>query len=253
MAESSEQQGGEYLYAFTQNDAGGDLGPIGLEGSVVRRLSIVPGELAALVSTISRPRVRPERRNLAAHNAVLKRAMEESTVLPVAFGVVAADEAELLSALTTNRSDLLSQLLRVRGKVEMGLRLTWDVPNLFEYFVNTHTELRVARDALADPRHARRDEMIELGRLFERVLNEERDRHFERVAEIIERQGIEVVRNAARNEREVLNLACLIPRDNQDDFERIVTDAASGFDSSYTFDFNGPWAPHHFVSLNLKL
>ena len=30
----------------------------------------------------------------------------------------------------------------------MGLRVTWDVPNIFEYFVNTHAELRAARDRL---------------------------------------------------------------------------------------------------------
>lgn len=251
MTDRSEQQGGEYLYAIAQAEGAGDFGPIGLEGAVVRRL--IHDDLAALVSTTSRGRVRPERRNLSAHNAVLKRAMEESTVLPVAFGVIAADEAALHEALATNRADLRAQLARVQGKVEMGLRLIWDVANLFEYFVNTHSELRVARDALADPRSARRDEMIELGRLFERVLTEERDRHYERVAEVLERHGIEIVRNPPRNEREVMNLACLIARDTQDDFERILTDAAAGFDSSYTFDFNGPWAPHHFVSLNLKL
>lgn len=253
MSDNSEQSGGEYLYAITT--AGQfkdkDLGAIGIDGAVVRYLC--DGDVAAVVSHIARSRVRPERRNLAAHNAVLKRAMEESTVLPVKFGVVATDEASLRGTLDANRADLVTQLARVSGKVEMGLRVTWDVPNLFEYFVNSHTELRVARDALADPRTARRDEMIELGRLFERVLNEERDRHFERVSEVLERNGIELVRNPARAEREVVNLACLLLRESQEDFERILTDAASGFDSSYTFDFNGPWAPHHFVSLNLKL
>ena len=28
----------------------------------------------------------------------------------------------------------------------MGLRVSWDVPNIFEYFVNTHPDLRAARD-----------------------------------------------------------------------------------------------------------
>jgi len=35
-----------------------------------------------------------------------------------------------------NRRAFEEQLERVTGKVEMGLRVAWDVPNIFEYFVN---------------------------------------------------------------------------------------------------------------------
>jgi hypothetical protein len=29
--------------------------------------------------------------------------------------------------------------------------------------------------------------------------------------------------------------------------------AAQPFDDSYAMDFNGPWAPHNFVELDIKL
>lgn len=251
MTQSSEQSGSVYIYALVQNHGPETLGAIGIDGAEVRRIAV--GELAAFISRIARPRIRPERRNLAAHNAVLKQAMESGTVLPVAFGIIAQNEDAVRVALLTNQPDLQAQFAKVANKVEMGLRVLWDVPNVFEYFVGVHPELRAARDALSDPRQPRRDEMIELGQLFDRILNFERERHFERISELFEKLGFETLRNATRSEREVLNLACLISRAAQTDFENAVTAAAADFDNNYTFDFNGPWAPHHFVALNLKL
>ena len=41
--------------------------------------------------------------------------------------------------------------------------------------------------------------------------------------------------------------------DAQGLFEEGVFEAAKLFDNNYTFDFNGPWAPHNFVDLNFTL
>ena len=252
MADTNQPGAGEYLYAIAASRGKDDYGEPGLDGAPVRWLST--GQVAALVSRTGRSRLRPERRNLATHNAVLKWAMQDSSVLPVAFGVVATDEAALLRALRSNHAALTEQLARIAGKVEMGLRVVWDVPNLFEYFIKLRPELRAARDALVgDPQAARRDEMIELGRLFAELLGEERDRHYERVAQVLSRHGFENKRNPTRNERDVLTLACLVPRAAQTEFEQAVTEAAADFDNNFTFDFNGPWAPHNFVELNLSL
>jgi hypothetical protein len=50
-----------------------------------------------------------------------------------------------------------------------------------------------------------------------------------------------------------MSLACLVPRDGQDRFEEGIFAAAKLFDNNFTFDYNGPWAPHNFVDLNLEL
>ena len=63
----------------------------------------------------------------------------------------------------------------------------------------------------------------------------------------------EVKENPPRNEREVMNLACLIGRDSQPAFEQAVFAAAERFDNHYSFDFNGPWPPHNFVEIDLKM
>ena len=247
-----ESAGGTYVYAIVNGEQPVEYGPIGLDGSAVYRLAA--DGLFALVSQISRSRVRPERRNVAAHNAVLRRAIDggEPAILPMAFGLIAENDQAVRILLQNNRRALHEQLDRVAGKVEMGLRVLWDVPNLFEYFVNRRPELLKARDAIGDIRQARHSDMLTLGQMFERSLNEEREHHFHAVEQVLLRNGLQVKQNPPRSERDVLNLACLVPRALKDDFDRIVDEAAASFDNHYTFDISGPWAPHNFITLSLN-
>jgi len=241
-----------YLYAVAPDLNGVNFGPIGLDGGTV--YAITNGRVSAVVSDVPE-KIRPERRQLAAHQEVLKRLMLDATaVLPVAFGVVADNPAAIRRILSGNQKPFLEQLRRVAGRVEMGLRVTWDVPNIFEYFVQTHPELRIARDRFfGGHREPAQDDKIELGRLFDRLLVEDREAHTERVVEMLTPSCVEISRNTPRTEREVVNLACLIGRAGREQFEAAVFEAAKLFDNHYAFDYNGPWAPHNFVDLTLDL
>jgi len=239
-----------YLYAIASGLEGTTLGPIGLDGDTV--YSIASGGVSALVSGVPE-KLRPERRHLAAHHEVLKRLMAETdAVLPVAFGTVADGRKALCQILSRNQQAVLDTLRRVTRSVEMGLRVTWDVPNIFEYFIDAHPELRAVRDRFfAGHREPSQDDKIEVGRLFDRLLSEDRETHAELVEEILAPHCVEIKRNTPRSEREVVNLACLVRRGRQEEFEAAVFEAAKLFDNRYAFDYNGPWPPHHFVDMAL--
>lgn len=241
-----------YLYAIVSGLDGTIFGPIGLDGGTV--YSIASGRISAVVSSVSE-RLRPERRHLAAHHEVLKRLMAEAdAVLPVAFGIVAEGRKAVCEILSRNHKAVLDTLRRVTRRVEMGLRVTFDVPNIFEYFVDTHPELRAARDRFfAGHREPSHDDKIEVGRLFDRLLTEDRETHAERVEESLTPHCVDIKRNKPRNEREVVNLACLVACERQEEFEAAVFEAAKYFDNSYAFDYSGPWPPHNFVDMALDL
>jgi Gas vesicle synthesis protein GvpL/GvpF len=172
----------------------------------------------------------------------------------MSFGIIADSPRAIEKILSRNHEAFLKQLLRVAGMVEMGLRVSWDVPNIFEYFINTHPGLRAGRDRFLGPYgNPAQEDKIELGRMFDRLLNEDRETHTEKVEEILSNYCREIKRNKCRHESEVMSLPCLVPRYNQDRFEEGVFAAAKLFDSNFTFDFSGPWAPHNFVDLELEL
>jgi len=245
-------RGRTYVYAVITDAQGRTYGDFGIDGRKV--YSIPVGRVAAVVSDLSSEKIRPERSRLAAHQEVLKKLMAETTPLPMAFGILAEGPEAVRKMLSRNQRALLVQLHRVAGRVEMGLRVTWDVPNIFEYFVNTHPELRLARDRfLGGHREATQEQKIEVGRMFDRLLNEDRDEYTDNVEEILAPHCTEIERNKCRNERELMNLACLVERAAMPQFEGGVFEAAQQFDNNFAFDYNGPWAPHNFVDIDLEL
>ena len=244
-------RGRNYLYAVVEAGAPRSYPSIGIDGSDV--YTITEGRVAAVVSGLASPKIRPQRANLAAHQAVLKCLMADTTPLPMAFGTVATSPEAIRKILVRNQHAFEEQLKRVAGKVEMGLRVAWDVPNIFEYFVNTHAELRLARDRLVGARHEfTQEEKIELGRMFDRLLNDDREDHTRKVEHVLAPVCVEFKPNPCRNEHEVMNLACLVRRDVQEEFSGGVFAAAKLFDNNFSFDYSGPWAPHNFVELDLE-
>ena len=252
MGVKATKNEGKYLYAVIPAAGDREYGNIGIDGESV--YLIADNQVAAVVSNFGNGKIRPERRHIAAHQAVLKRLMEEETPLPITFGVIAEGAKAIKRILSLNRKSFAEQIRHVHGKVEMGLRVAWDVPNIFEYFVNTHADIRVARDQfLGKSRVPTQEDKIEVGRLFDRVLQEDREEHTNRVEAILAPACFEIKRNVPRTERDVMNLACLVGREAVDrDFEAAIFEAAHGFDNNFSFDFNGPWAPHNFVDVELR-
>lgn len=247
------QARGRYLYAIV--DGGSDLDSSEVKGMDDGEVyGIGEDGIVAVVSDVVDKKVRPERRRLAAHHNVLRQLMDHHTVLPMVFGVIADGPESIRRILRLNRTVFDEQLDRLRGKLEMGLRVTWDVPNIFEYTLGVHPELAAYRDQIfRGGREPSQDEKIELGRSFDRLLNADRQECIDRVIRALEPRCAEIVVNKSRDERDVMNLACLVDRYRVKDFEAGVIESARRFNNDFAFDFNGPWPPHNFVEIELKL
>ena len=252
MTEKASQKNGRYLYAIIEGSESHTYDAIGINEELVYVIS--NGRISAVVSNDDNEKIRPERRHLAAHQKVLKRLMEDTTPLPMSFGIIADGPKAIQQILSRYNKDFLAELHRVSGKVEMGLRVTWDVPNIFDYFVTTHPELRSARDTyFGTQREPSQEDKIELGRMFDRMHNEDREAHTEKIEEALSRYCSEIKRGNYRSEAEIMNLACLVGREAQEQFEQGIMEAANLFDNNFAFDFNGPWAPHNFVEIDIEL
>ncbi|AFM27563.1 GvpL/GvpF family gas vesicle protein [Desulfomonile tiedjei] len=243
---------GRYLYAVVPGSQERVYGCLGINGGNV--YTIAAKDVAAVVSDVPHQKIRPERRHFAAHQAVLKRVMLDGDLLPMSFGIISQGPKAVRAILSRNNKSVQQQLKRISGKAEMGIKVTWDVPNIFEYFIDVNRELREARNKLVQPNYLpTQQEKIEIGRMFEEILNLERERHTKQVERVMSKRCSEIKRSKCRTEIEVMNLSCLVDRTLLSDFEAGVLEAASHFDDSFAFDFNGPWAPHNFVDLEIDV
>jgi len=260
MARQAATKTGIYLYAVASPSAalavegraqpGPAHGPAGIGGGAV--YSIRYGRLAAVVSDVPNGKLRPERRNLATHYAVLKQLMAQGPVLPMTFGTIAENEEGIRRILRSHEHLLIEQLKRVEGKVEMGLRVFWNVTNIFGHFANAFQELRDLRDRLFRPGYEpSAQEKMALGRSFAQMLADKRMIHARTVIAALRDSCFEIKETPPQEDREVMDLACFIAKNAQADFEQAVRQAARPFDDTYTFDISGPFPPQNFVDLNL--
>lgn len=257
-ASAGLRTGAVYIYGLINAEEDRGFGPIGLEfrGEPARVYTLLVDGVAAVVSRYEMgegTRVLPLRKNLAPHHQVLRAVMATTTIVPMAFGHVAAGEREVLALLRRRRGAIEDQLARVDGKVEMSLKVKWDVDNIFDYFVKADSELKAERDRLfgrSGPPN--RSEMLALGQLFERSLERQREEQIEKVKAGFLPAWREVSELPARDELTVANLAFLVPRATVADFERRVYQIAAGFPAEYIFAVGGPLPPFSFVNLNLS-
>lgn len=244
---------GKYLYGIIRTDKDETFGDIGIQGGKV--YTVCYKDVAALVSDLPFVgKIKPLKANLEPHHRVIKELTRRFTVIPMTFGHIVKSEDDILRMLKLNYDEISAELERLQGKVEMGLKIFWDVENIFEYFVKEDRELEDFRDRIfgrSSP--PTRQEMMELGRLFEEKRTEERERHTEKVIDALRDYFLDFRVNEPVGEKMVLNSAFLIERDKEKAFEAAIYGAAGPFDGNFTFDYNGPWTPYNFVELELEI
>jgi len=250
------EEQGIYLYAIVPDVPVQDMGAIGLENGEV--FTIAEGSLRAVVSAISATEeLRPERRHLSAHQTVVNRILEHSSVvLPVSFGTIADDEAGVRRLLREHADELSEQMARLEGRVQMNVRLSYSAqsPTFFDHLVREHRpELNKLRDTLfSGGRTPTREEKIEFGQKIEAAMNELRDEFAERLTEALSGKCKEVKRLTPRSESEVARLACLVTKDSIDAFDSALASAAKTIDDRFTVDQSGPFPPYDFAELHLS-
>ena len=237
-----------YLYAIAESSSVSADDKSGVKDAPVRALA--HDDLTALVSDAPEGKLRPRRRNLKAHHDLLKALMDEATVLPMAFGVLANSDDEVQAFVRSHAGTLRAQLDRVRGHAEVGLRMKWAVDDIFEYFVDTYDELRELRDAVfGDGREPSRQEKIQVGEEFEALLEDARAAHEATVREHLSTVCRAIAADDPKEEAEVMNLACLVPRDGEDAFEEALMAAAEEFSDDFTLTYTDPMAPYSFADV----
>jgi hypothetical protein len=240
-----------YLYAIADAEAVDSDGHTGVKDAAIRTLC--RDDLAAVVSDAPDGKLRPRRRNLKAHHDLLKTLMEEATILPMAFGVLAETEGQVATFLQQHTDTLRAQLDQVRGHVEIGFRVSWNVDDIFAHFVEQHDDLRDLRDAVfGGEGEPSRQEKIRVGEAFEARLGAARDQHRATVEEHLGPACRAIEADDPTDETEVMNLACLVPRDGVDEFEAAIGDAAQAFSDDFTFTYTDPMAPYSFADVAFK-
>jgi len=135
----------------------------------------------------------------------------------------------------------------------MILKVYWDTPNIFEYFVATHNELKRMRDRVfGRGRRPSRSQSIELGELFASLLQQARDRHTDRVTKALSHYCVDIHTIDSGEEKLILKAACLVEKGRVKRWEEGVEKVARLFDNNYCFKYGNPSIPYNFADVDLE-
>ena len=237
---------GKFLYAVILTDKEREFGPVGLEGG--RVYSIPYQDIAAVVSDYPVTEIKFLRKNLSPYHLTIRRVSQECTAIPAKFGQVANDADKVRKVLKANYDELKEELIRLQDKVEMGLKVSWAVENVFEYVVEESSGLRHLRDKLLKSSASlTRQQRIDIGALAFDKLNEMRGGITEKVITLVQDSVEELEINQVTEEKMVMQGAFLVRKDRQNDFAASSQKVAELLGKDYAVKVDGPWVPFSFV------
>lgn len=210
-----------YLYAITEPPVPAPR-CAGLGDSEV--LVAHASEVAGLYSKHDRLEVRPEPELLWRHEQVVETAMEAGPTLPVRFGTTFADEGALASSLDREGERLSRRLDRVRGCVELAVRV----------------------GPVESPPH---EQPAEDGRAYVRSKLDRMHRQLAIVRDTLQPLGdlaVQARHADAGSENDVVCASYLVPSDQVTRFSECVTHLADR-NPQLWLSCTGPWPPYSFA------
>jgi len=114
---------GWYVYAIIDQPHVGPLAGPGVGGGVLA--SVPYRDIAAVVSPVEDEEIPILPAHVRHHEAIVEALMAVAVVLPVRFGTLVPDQERLRALLADNYRSFTASLARVRGRVELGLRVLW--------------------------------------------------------------------------------------------------------------------------------
>ncbi|MFC8124841.1 GvpL/GvpF family gas vesicle protein [Streptomyces sp. NPDC057302] len=233
-----------YVYAIAASDTAAHAKrcrAVGDENAVVSLLS--QGGLAAVVSSVSgRPRAR--RRDLSAHQDVLRALAANGPVLPMRFGVIAPDAETVLTGLDSARTAHLDALERLAGKAEWNLKGA-SVPEALPDLMREDANLRALRESTR--RRPGYEANVSLGQAVAAGLQRRAE---QAAAEVVAQlrplaaelsEGRDIAGGA-------LNASFLVPHAAETAFRRAVDTLAARHQGRIALTLTGPLPCYSFVA-----
>jgi len=215
-----------------------------------RRIEILPHlNMGAAISTVSSGELQRNEENLLAHNGILMELANNYTVLPVQFGTVLKSRKAVMDLMSRHGDQFSASLKRLKGKVEMGVKVLWKGPELNE----RKCEDVKSKINLTEDKNTAQGKNF----LMTRYLAQKEELHLEQRAAALGagvNKAIAVVAEDSHHRIRpqgnlLLNGAYLLPVNNIVFFKDNVMEVKNVY-SHLKFLISGPWPPYNFVRIN---
>ena len=202
------------------------------------------GRLAALVSDAPED-LRPKRRDLLAHQNVLREAGEEGTVLPLRFGGISPDDETLASVLAEREDHYLERLLALDGRAEYNVKANHDEEAVLHRVLADDPRLRATAEAGRTAGGGSHEQKMQLGERIATAVQLREAADADLVRARLE-EAAEEVSAGPQSTGWLTNLSFLVGRERGADFLNAV-DELRKQQPHLVLTVTGPLPPYSFV------
>ncbi len=189
-------------------------------------------------------------RLLLSHQQGLEHFMQWHTVLPVKFGTLLDGPGELLRLMSSEYARLKEVLSATKGHIEMEVAATWDTRRLLNEMSRDERVAR-QRDAIAAKSQVTVADRVLLGQVVKAALDQRRENYRDEMLRFLKPLSDSVAFNPLVSDEMVLNVAFLIQRDRQHDFDSRMQELDLRFQNEINFRVIGPLPPYNFSSIEI--
>jgi hypothetical protein len=190
-------------------------------------------------------------RCLMAHQVVVERVMEGYPVLPVKFGTLVEGDGEVQRLIEQGHRKLTQALIWLEGRVEMEVAATWDLKRVLADISKEYEIVRLKKAMANRPSGEVMEEQIRAGRIVKESLDRRRIKYQERMLQSLQAMALDVQANALVADEMVMNVAFLIAREREEEFDKRVGELDRLFDDQISFRVIGPLPPYSFSTVEL--
>jgi hypothetical protein len=228
-----------YVYCLTCNNLSfTDSLPSGLGGAKVYKVAF--DGITALVNDVEQCELEGNIQHAITHQEVVNAALElYSSVIPCRFGTLFPSNSNILVFLKKHHNLLNEYLTRLEGKVEMGIKTTFNHKDKTEYTKKTNTGTGYLLRKM--------EELDDI-----RKLEQEADEFTEKLNQVMYTLWSDVKVQKQFKERTLLLSICyLVAKSNIPDFKEKYQEFKTR-NPDVKLLYTGPWPPYTFANINFN-
>ena len=247
----------KYIYGVISSSKPATFGQSFLSSSPEQVYTVSDGDLACVVSDYNGDDFASLSKEdkllrLMTHQETIERVMKEHSILPVKFGTMAEDEDEIRCILAQGYEKLSQALNQTNSLVEIEVAATWDLKKVLEEIGSKEEIGRLKRFIAGKSAGEVLEMQINAGMQIKECLDRRREGYYSQTMQSLAETALDTQANALVSDEMVMNVAFLVERERQDDFDNQVRQIDEAFDGQINFRVIGPLPPYSFSTVQIS-
>jgi len=236
----------KYLYGIIKSENRESFGNIGVGNSEV--YTIHCNDVGAAVSNISENyKVGIDEAKI--HENALRKIMETHAIIPMSFGIIAKDEAEIKSILKAARMKFKKVLKEIDNKLQINVKIAWDKA-ILETIVKGNEEIRILINEVKEK--ADQSLRVELGRKVKSALDERKSEYMKNIQDALEGLSDGFEENKINDPDTLMNASFLVDKKREQEFYDKLEELEEKYQKKLRFLGVGPLPPYDFTKIEVK-